>query len=630
MSNAKIILIIALLLLSGITLKAQIASGGTPLSFSTDTKKSIPRISMDKPDMEKIRRVDSINRTLYKPYRFAKNLKSDIAFAKEAEWEKTPKGWLGRLKIEAQDAKGLMLYYDRFRIPEGGKLFIYTEDKSQLLGAYTRQNNPPNGYFATEIVKDQSLIIEYNTTRPSLIKPRIHISEVGYAYRGVDFSVKGFGDSGDCEVNVNCSEGDEWQEEKRGVVRIAIKNQDGSYWCSGSLLNNTEQDYTPYLLSADHCAGDVTAEDLDQWVFYFNYEAEGCSNPPLEPDPNTMVGADKRANADDDASSGSDFFLVELHDMIPNHINAYYNGWSRTGEAAESGVGIHHPQGDIKKISTFTSKLISTGFGSSDLESHWKVTWSRTENGFGVTEGGSSGSPIFDRNGLVVGSLTGGNAGCGADTNKADYYGKFSYSWERNGNRPEDRLKDWLDPNNQDVSSLSGLAHGEEPLPTIADFSTEDTTIVIDGLISFSNLAVGVINEYKWTFEGGEPGSSTKINPGPIRYNDYGSYDVQLEVSGPNGTDTTVKEDYIHVNAKAYPNPVVDELTLDFGKDPINNLSVWVYNSMGLLVHEVDKENFNQTSYNLNTSSYDSGIYFVRVNADDEISKHKVVKRKVR
>ncbi|MCF8334625.1 MAG: T9SS type A sorting domain-containing protein, partial [Bacteroidales bacterium] len=360
----------------------------------------------------------------------------------------------------------------------------------------------------------------------------------------------------------------------------------------------------------------------------FNYEARGCANPSLEPEYNTMVGADKRANGGDEASSGSDFYLVELNNMIPNYINAYYNGWSRTGEAASSGVSIHHPQGDIKKISTFSSKLNSTGFGTSDLESHWKVTWSSTENGYGVTEPGSSGSPIFDQSGLVVGSLTGGNAGCGADTNQPDYYGKFSYSWERNGNRPEDRLKDWLDPNNQGVSSLSGLAHGEEPLPTIANFSTEDTTIVIGGVINFSNLVVGAINEYKWTFEGAEPNSSTDVNPGPVHYKNYGSYDVKLEVSGPDGSADTVKKDYIRVIAKAYPNPVADELTLDFGKDPITNLSVWVYNSMGLLIHEVEKKDISQTTYKLDMSTYDSGIYFVRVNADDEISKYKVVKRK--
>ena len=340
-----------------------------------------------------------------------------------------------------------------------------------------------------------------------------------------------------------------------------------------------------------------------------------------------MVGAEKRANGGDGGASGSDFYLVELNQMIPNYIDAYFNGWSRTGEAAESGVSIHHPQGDIKKISTFNQKLTSTGFGNTDYESHWEVFWSPTANGHGVTEPGSSGSPLFNQNGLIVGTLTGGYASC-ENSNREDFYGKFSYSWERNGDRPEDRLRDWLDPNDTGVDAISGL--GGEPQELQANFSTSDTSIIIDGVVSFSNLAVGAINSYQWLFEGGTPGTSNEMNPGEIQYSNYGQFDVSLVISGPNGADTLVRENYIHVIAKTYPNPVTDQLTLDFGRDPVNDLNVRIYNSLGVFIKEFDLKESSVEEFTIDMKSYPAGIYLVRVESSGNISEYKIIKTAVK
>lgn len=618
---------VLIILWAPVGLFAQLSYGGSPLSFSTPLKKGIPVVQLQKPDLEKIRKEDSINSTKLKPYRFAAHIETDVDFSEKALWEETAEGWVGRLALSAEDARGLLLYYDEFTLPPDGHLFLYSEGNEQLLGAYTHQNNPPKGYFATEIVHDDKVIIEYNHPSENLSKPSIHINKTGYVYRGTNILTKSFGDSGDCEVNINCSEGDNWQEQKRGVVRIAIKNPEGSFWCTGSLVNNTSQNYTPYLLSADHCAGDATESDIQQWVFFFDYEAEDCPTPSSEPEYNTMVGAEKRANGGDGGASGSDFYLVELNQMIPNFIDAYFNGWARTGEAAESGVSIHHPQGDIKKISTFTQKLTSTGFGNTDYESHWEVFWSPTANGHGVTEPGSSGSPLFNQNGLIVGTLTGGYASC-ESPNREDFYGKFSYSWERNGDYPEDRLRDWLDPNDTGVDAISGL--GGEPQELQSIFSTSDTSIVIGGIVSFSNLTVGTINSYQWTFEGGTPKTSQEMNPGEIQYSNYGRFDVSLVVSGPNGADTLIREDYIHVKAKSYPNPATDQLKLDFGSDPINDLNVRIYNSMGIFIREFDINETSSEEFTIDISDYPAGIYLIRVESSGDVSEYKIIKTVVK
>ena len=191
-----------------------------------------------------------------------------------------------------------------------------------------------------------------------------------YAYRSVKtkLQARNFGDSEDCHVNPNCSpEGDDWQDVKTSVCRISIRIGFNAYWCSGSLINNTAEDCKPYVLTADHCAFDddnnvyATNNDMNQWVFYFNYEADECENPTLEPSSNTMVGCSFVANSSDNGSinSTSDFHLIELNNSLPFDYGLYVAGWNRNNSASTQGVGIHHPAGDIKKLSTYNQSASS-------------------------------------------------------------------------------------------------------------------------------------------------------------------------------------------------------------------------------------------------------------------------------
>lgn len=190
-------------------------------------------------------------------------------------------------------------------------------------------------------------------------------------------------------------------------------------------------------MTADHC---LTADDLDaggntdasQWMFYWNYEAPNCANPAVEPAITSTTGATLRASRAD-----TDFALFELTESpVEAGFNVYFNGWSRTTNPGQGGVGIHHPSGDIKKIATHNMVLVNGQVWGSD---HWRVNWIATANGHSVTEGGSSGSPLFRNNGQIIGQLHGGSSiNC---TDPAEY-GKFHLSW--NGSSNIRRLRDWL------------------------------------------------------------------------------------------------------------------------------------------------------------------------------------------
>jgi hypothetical protein len=451
-------------------LHAQRQQGGVPVCFDADGISDVyQEIRVYPPETATLDAEDHQADREGLPPRFALHLPVDLDAQNSGTWSFLEDGSrIWRLKLKAENALAVALHFTDFYLPEGCELFLYDDQRIRVLGAFTHHNNRKSGLFATDLIHGESVIIDlfvpHNVKGDRFFK----VSEVVYAYRYVDqYSEKGLTGSDFCEVNVNCSpEGDNWQNVKRGVVRIQVKVGGGSFWCSGSMINNTRNDHTPYLLTADHCAYQfgqyASAADLEKWIFTFNYEGGFCESIWWDSTAFSLVGATRIAQGGERGLSGSDFYLVKLMDDIPEEKEIFFLGWTIQNIAESSGVTIHHPNGDIKKISTFTTLLETSGWSNNGLASHWKVIWSESLNGWGVTEGGSSGSPLMDDSGRIIGTLTGGLAACepfgilGPD--KPDYYGKFSYHWISNGISDSLRLKPWLDPDNTGATTLNGLA----------------------------------------------------------------------------------------------------------------------------------------------------------------------------
>lgn len=496
------LLFFCLLLFIGPTCYAQISDGGTPLSFQYKSDAPIDTLFITPPDRNKISGEDSIAELSFSPRRFSVLLPADIDLLIRAESYLLPNGkLLRRLMLKSEKALAVNLYFEEFHLTNKAELYLYDANGQQVKGAFTSKNNHASGLFATELIYGDAIILDLVCSQEDE-STRIRISHLGYAYRDVeDFTQqKGFGGSDFCEVNVSCSpEGNGWQEIKNGVVRIQVKVSGSAYWCTGTIVNNAREDNKPYLLTADHCAFQMghyaTPADLNQWLFYFGYDGQTCDDPPAEPTHKSMVGATKVAQGGNRGQTGSDFYLVLLNQLIPADYNPYFSGWSAVDEVSSTGVSIHHPSGDIKKISTFTDPLVSSGWSGNGLLSHWKVIWKETENGWGVTEGGSSGSPLFNHQGRLIGTLTGGFAACEASgslgPDKPDYYGKFSYHWLSNGTSDTAQLKPWLDPDNTGITIIDGKILG-----------TDDKVANKSSLIQlFPNPTFGILNVNFTNFE---------------------------------------------------------------------------------------------------------------------------------
>jgi hypothetical protein len=508
---------------------------------------------------------------------------------------------------------------------EGCRLFIYDDKHRNILGAYTLLNNTSGRLFSTELLPGERLVVEINIDPGVTASPVCHIGEVSYVYRDLPDFAGSRGTADDCEVNINCPEGINWQYQKHGVARIYVKYGNGFFWCTGSLLNNVLQNNEPFLLTANHCAPTVTTEELMQWVFYFNFEAPECENPAFVPESNTMTGAIKLASAD---TGGSDFLLLRLADTVPNNYEPFFNGWSIENEPSPFGVTIHHPAGDIRKISTYSQPLENAQW--SNANTHWRVYWSETVTNWGVTEGGSSGSPLFNNTGKIVGALTGGQSACepegsgsGTGPDKPDYYGKFSYSWDQNGTDPSQQLKYWLDPNNSGITEITGKF-----AELTAAFQASVTLILAGETIEFVNLSSGLPISWEWTFEGGNPATHSGPQSIEVTYASAGRYDVRLIVSNGIDSDTLWLKDYIQVVGNVFPNPTDGMVNIYIDEELPATINVQVFNILGQEIHQEQLSGQSYQLVSIDLSPFCSGMYTVRLQVNQRYIFARVMVKK--
>ncbi len=431
-------------LISSTFASAQINYGGTPIGWNDLAVTPSPEI-FAKPDLKALAEEDAINDNVKNiPFRFGANMAADLDLNHDGNWQEAMDGTrIWRLAIDAPGAQSINFVFDQFFIPEGAKVFVYAADKSQLLGSFNSKNANPENSLGVGFIFSDRLIIQYEEPQAVAGQGYVHINNVTYGYRSVKDRASTlakagpFGNSAACNVNINCPEGQPYDIQKRSVAVIVVGNNG---FCSGALVNNNLQDETPYFLTANHCL----ISDVGNWVFYFKHSSPNCDGSGTAPTNFSLSGAVLRAS-----NAESDFGLLELNSDIPDSYGLCFAGYDASD--LESGVinafGIHHPSGDVAKLSR-EDGIPYHAEENSFVNQVWFIdNWE-----VGTTQGGSSGSPLFNQSGNIIGQLAGGTAGCvGSQSNGlSDFYGRFGVSWNF-GNSSSSRLRDWLDPNNSGI-----------------------------------------------------------------------------------------------------------------------------------------------------------------------------------
>ncbi len=367
------------------------------------------------------------------PYRFA--VPVDVALTPDnaGTWESLPDGRaLWRLRVASPGVLSLNLGFARTELPTGARLLVYPATDPAAARRLDSEAREGHGQIWTPVFLTDELVVEL--TVPQTARPEIdlELSSVGRGYRffGEDTSDK----AGTCNIDVICPDGDDWRGE---IDTVGLVQRDGSILCTGFMVNNAANDGRPLFMTAFHCH--VDEGSAPSLVVYWNFQSPVCGDQSGGELTQTSSGSTLLA-----AYVTSDFSLLELDEPPAAVFGVKYAGWNRSSTNPTGAVCIHHPRSDEKSIS-FENDPLSTTFYLSATPSaegdHLRVfDWD-----VGTTEGGSSGSPLFDTEHRVVGQLHGGYAACGNDL--ADWYGRFSVSWEGGGTLAT-RLRDHLDPGN--------------------------------------------------------------------------------------------------------------------------------------------------------------------------------------
>jgi len=306
--------------------------------------------------------------------------------------------------IRSDFAAGLRVHFENFSLPEGYEVWLYSENGG-VRGPYTAKGPLDSGEFWSHTVSGPEAVIQLRgpALNTMAVKASFEVTEISHEGRNAD--LKSF-----CSYNASCIENGDCYDEpavtdaKAAVALMRYVERRRTYICSGGLVNSTENPGTPYFLTANHCIDSGTvAATLETW-FQFTQPCDDndCPEQWVWTNPNTLGATLVATNAT------SDFTLLQLSETPP--AGSVFLGWTTDAVAYANGTDIFrisHPSGAPQAYSKHTvwdPPVECTGWE--------RGNWIYHQDQVGATEGGSSGSPVVNSAGQIVGQLSGG---CGYD-----------------------------------------------------------------------------------------------------------------------------------------------------------------------------------------------------------------------
>ena len=335
------------------------------------------------------------------------------------DWSATPDGkTIWRVSVRSEGATALRVRFADFHVGDGKVWVVATDaDGAQVsAGPYTGDGPYGDGTFWSDILASDSVIVTYEPTSvdaTSLPGIPFTLAEISHRFAPMSAAAPAPADlkggvvqrsaSASCTVEIACRP--EYSEPASAVALMVFESEGESYQCSGSLLSSASQPAKPFFLTANHCVS--TAAEAKSLITFFNYQTASCSGaaPVLNRSPR-VTGATLLATG---GMSLGDYTLLQLSGF-PS-IDVKLLGWTSNAIAAnEKVISISHPAGDSKRVALGERTRDATiRFSDGDrmpASRGYQVTWFE-----GVTQGGSSGSPLFaeiDGKPYVIGTLTGG------------------------------------------------------------------------------------------------------------------------------------------------------------------------------------------------------------------------------
>ncbi|SDC89413.1 Trypsin-like peptidase domain-containing protein [Paracidovorax valerianellae] len=373
------------------------------------------------------------------------------------QWTPTASGGMkAAVSFSSQDAQGLRLGLQVRQMPADAVVRVYRQDRPALVYEITGQailqiiernaaagdasDNGRTWWTPDSGASEATLEIELPAGVPATALD-VAVPALAHLFENMSLppegalAAKAVGDAIACNLDSTCF--DEYAAQRDAVARMLFVDNGKAYVCTGTLLNDRDATRTPYFLSANHCIASQTVASTLQTDWFFRSQA--CNSGTLSPQSTARTGGATLLVA----SADTDTALLRLNEAPP--AGAVFAAWDASPQAeATSVVGIHHPRGDLQKISTGsimgTLACTNDTDGSMLCDSSTDASAGYYDVGFdrGTVEDGSSGSAIF-REGRVIGTLYGFAASAQCSVNDVRVYGRFDLAYQKG-------LKQWLSP----------------------------------------------------------------------------------------------------------------------------------------------------------------------------------------
>lgn len=347
--------------------------------------------------------------------RFAVDIPHAASAASQGHWS-TVGGistWTYTVRIPA--AVSLSFHASILTLPPSA---VLTVSGAQGRLTYRARDVNRGGLWARPLPGD-TLTLSLSVSSADFSKVRLEIAslQAGYRSLGGAFAdnphyrqIAAAAQLAACTQNYACDVTSANQNPGNATVAILIANIGQ---CTGTLLTDTSQDGTPYVLTARHCEGATGGGDpgAAASVTVFWDAVTPCG---------TALGSIYDGNAVTQSGATTvveqqDAWLIRL-DAPPEASDAYYAGWDATGASFVGGYSIHHSLGYDKQYVTWNGQAVpitipGATFGIGYSSNFWGLV-----NATGNVGAGASGGAAFDANNRVIGSLSRADLPGGPDT----------------------------------------------------------------------------------------------------------------------------------------------------------------------------------------------------------------------
>lgn len=359
--------------------------------------------------------------------------------ASQLAWSAVPGGFAAQAAVSSPRAGALRLAIDLAGVPTDVEMvFFGSAAPGRLLGPVRVGSIADRGapWWSPLTDGDTQTVEFFVPGERDARAATLRLSGVSHVFTTIESAFtkreSEIGDSGSCNVDVKCSDllaSQAFLDARNAVAQMVFNDGNFVGLCTGTLLNDADAStQTPWFYGANHCFENErlpfkTPAQMQSVASTLNtlwfFEATSCNARATPPYSQSFSGATLVYN-----NPGADVLFLRLNSAPPP--GSYFAGWDSSAVPPGAAiVVIHHPEGDLKKVSKGSVLQYSTP--QPPLLGGPSTPFSEVKYNSGTTEGGSSGAGLFTFNGsqyLLRGGLYGGGALC-TSFNDSDWYSQF-------------------------------------------------------------------------------------------------------------------------------------------------------------------------------------------------------------